>query len=216
MSSPAVAVVAARGERSQYLRGGYADALLRAAGWTMNNMEAVGYLFAEQPLHLAPNYETQILLDETARQFAKAADEVAGILRHAIRNALFSAGAKPSTDAGVFEEARSDFYEFTEDAFHATLATLTEASSMESHARLEALGRQWVVEMAGVASAAFDRAAPVPIDDPERAQRIAAAFRAMRNALSGYGKSGVALFEALGLATPEGRSSARKEGRNGR
>jgi CRISPR system Cascade subunit CasA len=216
LASPAAAVGAARGERSQYLRGGNADPLLRAGGWAMNNMEAIGYLFAEQPLHLAPNYETQILIDETARKFAKAADEVAGMLRHAIRNALFSARAKPSTDSGVFEETRSHFYESTEDAFHDTLDALTQVKSGDGRNTLEELSRKWLPEIARAASTAFDRGAPVPIDDPERAQRIAAAFRALRSGLAGYGKPGAALFEALGLAVSEARSGAKKEGRNGR
>ena len=34
-----------------------ADASIRAAGWAMNNMEAVAYLSAEQPLHLADRRE---------------------------------------------------------------------------------------------------------------------------------------------------------------
>jgi CRISPR system Cascade subunit CasA len=75
LAHPAKPMSAARHERRRLLRGdGGAEARVRAAGWAMNNMEAITYLAAEQPLHLAASEEAQDALDLTALRFARAAD----------------------------------------------------------------------------------------------------------------------------------------------
>jgi CRISPR system Cascade subunit CasA len=111
IAEPAKAVSAARGDgRRQQLRGATeADASLRAAGWAMNNMEAVAYLLAEQPLHLAESNTVQDDLDKAAIAFARAADEVASLLVAALRGALSGVGAKSETDRTFFYEARAGF-----------------------------------------------------------------------------------------------------------
>ena len=47
-------------------------ASMRAAGWAMNNMEAVAYLCAEQPLHLAEDDDAQEALDRKPRALRRA------------------------------------------------------------------------------------------------------------------------------------------------
>ena len=187
-----------------------ADAFVRAGGWAMNNMEAVAYLSAERPLHLARDRDVQIALDLAATRFTRAAEAPASMLVQAVRAALFSAGAKPATDRGVFEEARAAFYEASEDVFHALLDSLLETT--EGGGEMQA--RRWLRVLVRASSTAFNAAAPIPIDDPERAGAIAKAFRSLRAGLSGYGKQGQALFETLELPRPEA-GVGKKGKRNG-
>jgi CRISPR system Cascade subunit CasA len=209
IASPAPAVRAARSDRIAALRGGDLDARLQAGGWAMNNMEAVAYLFAEQPLHLARSPEEQAIVDAAARRSARAADIVANALVGALRDALFGEGAKPSTDKTLFDAARAGFFEATEDTFHAMLnATVASPSSGESHAR------GWLNTMTRAAAKTFDTFAPVPVNEPERAGRIADAFGRLRGTLAGYGKAGGVLLETLGLVPPE--TKGKKGGSRGR
>lgn len=214
LAQPAANVGAARrGGRRELLSGaGTSDASLRIGGWVTKNATAIAYLSAEQPLHLASSDEAQIALDTTAIAFARAADEAANALVAALRAALFSEGAKPATDRAVFEDARATFYELTENDFHEALdATLSDGAPNN-----DAPARAWLAIVSRAVAAAFDGCAPVPIDAPERAQRIAAAYRQLRFALAGYGPQGKRLFEALGLAPPESSKTAKKGGRHGR
>ncbi len=214
LAQPAATVRAARhgGRREQLRSAAAADASLRAGGWATNNMEAIAYLSAEQPLHLAASDDAQDALDRSAIALARAADEVASMLVAALRSALFSEGAKPATDRAVFEEARAAFYEATEDAFHNAL----DAMLADGATQIEERARDWLARVSRAAAAAFDACAPVPIDDPERAHRIVAAYKRLRSALAGYGPQGRRLFEALGLAPPEAAKTAKKGGKHDR
>jgi len=214
IAEPAKAVSAARRDgRRQQLRGATeADASLRAAGWAMNNMEAVAYLLAEQPLHLAESNTAQDDLDKAAIAFARAADEVASLLVAALRRALFGEGAKSETDRTFFYEARAGFYEATEDPFHHTLdAMLTDGARTGEAAR-----RAWLATLSRAAEATFARCAPVPIDDQKQAGRIVSAFKQLRLSLLGYGADGKKLFDSLGLAPPEPAKTAKKGTGRGR
>ena len=212
LAQPAANVRAARGVRRELLRGAVVtDASLRAGGWAMNNMEAIAYLSAEQPLHLAPSDEAQATLDAAAIAFARAADEAASLLVGALRAALFGEGAKPATDRSVFEEARAAFYEATENAFHKALDLMLSDGAPDD----DAPARDWLATLARAVDTAFDECAPVPIDDPERAQRVVAAYRKLRSGLAGNSPQGKRLFETLGLAPPEAKTT-NKGGRHGR
>jgi CRISPR system Cascade subunit CasA len=206
LAYPSQNVALARDERREVLQG----AALRAAGWAMNNMEAVAYLNAEQPLHLAESQETQNALDIDAWRFTKAAEAAAGLLGQAVKAALFSEGAKAATDATLFEDARTAFYEATENAFHDLLDRRLSAPLADD----ENLARAWLGELRRAALASFQSAAPLPLGEPERARRIAAAAKTLGFALAGYGKNGRELFETLDLALPE-TGAAKKSKRDG-
>jgi hypothetical protein len=77
------------------------------------------------------------------------------------------------------------------------------------------LSRAWLQSMRRAAFSAFDAGAPIPLDDPERARRVAEAFRRLRAGLSGYGKAGQGLFQILELPLPE-TSAGKKGKRDGR
>jgi CRISPR system Cascade subunit CasA len=89
-------VTSAFAERAGLLQpAGAMGSRLMACGWAMNNMEAVTYLDAEQPMHLTDDPARMEDLKEMARSFADAADVAASILRIALRNTFFADGAKP-------------------------------------------------------------------------------------------------------------------------
>ena len=211
LASPAEGVRLARGERRSILRGEAGSAAaLRAAGWAMNNMEAVAYLSAEQPLHLAENENAQRALDRDALRFTQSAEAVVAMIVQALKAALFSEGSKPATDKTLFEQARAGFYEVSEDAFHDLLSDLASAPLEADEER----ARKWLGIMRRAAFSAFQASAPIPLDEPERARPIANASKNLDLGLAGYGKAGRALFEILELTPPE--AGAPKKGkRNG-
>lgn len=209
LAIPAEAIEAAFSKRARFLM---APVRMQACGWVMNNMEAVAYLDAEQPLHLATSPSHGAILRRQALLMADAADDVATMLRFALRNALYAAGANVATDAGVFDDARTLFYEATEDAFHDALdAQLADDKVLEGEA-LKAAGRAWLQNLLRAAQAAFAQFAPIPLGDAERAGRIARAFSLLRAGLGGYGKMGAALYKTLQLAAPESKAAKKKRG----
>ena len=211
LAFPAENVGLARSDRRNVLRGKTdAPAALRAAGWAMNNMEAVAYLSGERPLHLAESDEAQRALDRDAWRFTQAAEAVVAMLVQALRAALFSEGAKPATARTLFEQASAGFYDATEDAFHDLLSDRL-STPLETS---DAPARKWLGRMRRAAFSALQAAAPIPLDEPERARPIADASRNLGLALAGYGQAGRALFETLELAAPD--AAERKKGkRNG-
>ena len=86
-----------------------ADARIRVGGWAMNNMEAIAYLIAEEPLHLAKTSDQQQALDDLARHFSEAADQAVSQLLAALKKALFSGQKNASNDKGILDQARAAF-----------------------------------------------------------------------------------------------------------
>ncbi len=82
--------------------------------------------------------------------------------------------------------------------------------------RVLTYGQVFLARVSRAAAATFDACAPVPIDDPERAHRIVAAYKQLRSALAGYGPQGRRLLEALSLAPPEAAKTAKKGGKHDR
>lgn len=200
IATPAEVLLQARGTRKDRLRtDGASDASVRVGGWVMNNMEAVTYLAAEQPLHLAPSdsKRAQRDLDAAALAYAKAAEIVAGLLVGAVRAALFSEGAKPSTDKAMFDGVRAAFFDATEERFHEALDDLLENPLPD-----EACRHAWLKRISAAAFKVFDTSAPVPVGDATRAGRIVAAAKLLSLALTGHTKQGRILFETLLLPPP--------------
>lgn len=212
LALPAGNVAAARHERVARLRGpGQTDARLRAGGWAMNNMEAITYLSAEQPLHLAKTASQADDLDKIGLGLVAAAEYVARLLRSALRTAHFEPGATVSTDTGLFADAQTLFYEATETGFHTSLDSLLDESQL-SDAGLERANRAWLAEIARAARNAFATMAPVDLDNIKSAQRHATGYRLLDTALSGHGKAGKALFASFvpGLPLPQSKGKSEK------
>jgi CRISPR system Cascade subunit CasA len=201
LSEPGLNVIEARLRRRSLIRGDRGtDAILLAAGWVTENMAALNYLYARQPFHIAPDDDRQSRLDAEALRIAKAADEVAYCLLRLLRDALFglqanATGDKWVFDKGVFNEARTQFYELTATAFHSHLAKLMDSETVD-HVQL---AQQWVGTLAKAAYLVFTEYAPAPIDSPEHARRIARAFDQLRGFMHGRGTGGKKIWEILGL-----------------
>ncbi len=209
---PASAVRTARTDRRGTLHEDWTqpDARIRVAGWAMNNMEAIAYLVAEEPLHLAPEIIGAFDADDLARTMAKAGDMVHGALRGALRQALFSDGDKPSWENGVFREARDAFYEDTDFAFHEVLAeALAKAAGATSD--VESAGTAWLAVLRVSALSIFDMKAPPPVEDAQKAVRTVKARGRLVLTLSGWGREGGQLFDRLSLPKPERREKRRQE-----
>ncbi|WP_319772225.1 type I-E CRISPR-associated protein Cse1/CasA [Breoghania sp.] len=209
LSEPAQTIRLARRQRAHALADGGADPRVRVGGWAMNNMEAIAYLFAEQPLHLASSASKQVALDDMARRLAAAGDLAAAHLRSAIKLGLFGP-ASAGTDQGVLALAHATFYEETEAEFHDLLQDLLASADREPSAdpALD-LSRRWLSRMRRVALDIFDRLAPVPLDDMERAAPLTAAYGRLRAMFEGRGKDGAALFTELQMAVPAGAKKSR-------
>jgi CRISPR system Cascade subunit CasA len=210
---PAIAVRTARTDRRGSLHEDWTqpDARIRVAGWAMNNMEAITYLLAEDPLHLAPETIDAFDADNLARTMARAGDMVHGALRGALRQALFSEGDKPSWDNGVFREARDAFYEDTDFAFHEVLAKTLARATEGAPPDTGAAGAAWLGVLRSCALDVFDTKAPAPVDDAQKAVRVVKARGRLVLTLSGWGKEGGPLFDTLGLPKPEKREKKKRE-----
>lgn len=203
MPSANVKALTTRGGR---IRTQFSDHRLRVAGWAMNNMEAISYLHADQPLYIASTQDEANRLARFARALAGSGDEGAGLVRSSLRAALFSSGATIDIGASLFEDARSNFYTATEVPFHEQVKAGLDPDFDEPSARLA-----WLHAMREAASQVFETHTVDTAADSQSARRIADAHKQLMLGFAGYGKQGGALFRALELPPPpKGKSAASK------
>lgn len=215
---PAPAVTTWRDLRAKDVWGRGNDVLhmqdrLLAAGYDMDNMKARGFVESELPLPAIPDAAVRQRVDDLARCLVRAADLAAGVLRRAVRDALFSPGASVKLDWEMLSAVREQLWDRTEAAFHDALAR--EAARPAADPGTER-GR-WRSRLHGLTLSLFDDAAPLGADgatlprSDEGIRRLLRARRFLGLALSGYGKDGAALFDALGLPPVQPKSA--KKGR---
>ena len=175
------------------------------AGWAMSNMEAIAYLHADQPLYLTADAARRVRVEHLARGMARAGDAAHNVLRGAVRRANFAEGATVATDAGMFVELRSAFFDRTDRAFHEILSQMADAGGDP-----EESAERWRRAMRRVAIELFEQHAPDPAQSPQQGERFAAAYKNLAFAFAGHGPSGKRLFEALNLPLPEKKSAKEK------
>ena len=203
-----------KASRSNFLRQDSAGARIRVGGWAMNKnkMEAIAYLIAEEPLHLAKTPGQQQALDELARHFSEAADQAVSQLLAALKKALFSGQKNASNDKGIIDQTRVHFFDATEDQFHHLLDDLLQ--EMPEDGLLtdpNASARHWLRIMRHEALAIFDRLAPVPLQDAEKAKTIVNAYGILNATFAGLTKQSKTLYDKLELPLPEKKPKAQKE-----
>ena len=217
---PAPAVDTWRGQRvgdawGRGNKGRHMEDRLLAAGYDMDNMKARGFVESELPLPAIPDPEVRVRVDRLAGNLIRAADGVAGLLRRAVRDALFSAGASVKLDWELLSAVREQLWSGTEAAFHDALTR--EAARPDPGPEHGPEPDEWRKLLRKTALGLFDEAAPLGADgatlprSDEGIRRLLRARRTLGLALSGYGKDGVALFEALELPPAETKSA--KKGR---
>ncbi len=215
---PAPTVTTWRGGRAQDAQGGDAtrgrDDRFLAAGYDMDNMKARGFVESEMPLPAIPDPGTRERVDALARTLVKAADQVASLLRRAVREALFGAGATVKLDWELLSSVREQLWEQTDSAFHDALQR--EARRVDDAGPERA---DWLQRLRTVALAVFDLAAPLSADGgamPKSDEGIKRLLKARRNltfALTGYGKDGAALFTLLGMAAADSKPARKVRAR---
>jgi CRISPR system Cascade subunit CasA len=186
---PAAGTARWRSERLDVL--GPEKARLLAAGYDMDNMKARAFVESEMPLPAVPDRAAQEAL---AIDLVLSANQVAGLLRSAVRYALFSAGATVKLDSELLSSQRERLWEQTESAFYHQLATIPDDAR-----------DNWLRNLRNLALALFDEAAPLTPESGAAAARISRARRILVFALTGFGKEGEALFTQLGLAAPQSK-----------
>ena len=145
----------------------------------MDNMKARGFVESEMPLPSARNQEGQDRLDDLAKQLVESADQVASLLRSAVRNALFSPGATVKLDAALLSAVRERLWEETETRFFTMMAAVSHGEGEASD--LERVG--WRDHLRAAALALFDEAAPLSANSGGSAGQPALAKPAGSSAL---------------------------------
>lgn len=177
-------------EERGYSQGRKADVIV--AGWSMDNMK---------PRDFAHSVHPYLKLSETGAQMLAAMVESADKVAVAFRASL-----APLLSEGEAREAeREVFYRETEPAFLNLLQRMLDDESAE-------VGPDWMNALRAQALAQFDRHA-LPGMDQRTAQDIQAIVGARKSlglTLSGYGKIGAELFNALNLPVP---ASTKKKGK---
>jgi CRISPR system Cascade subunit CasA len=175
------------------------SARLLAAGYDMDNMKARAFVETEMPLPALADANAQERLDKLAKALVQAAERVAGLLRGAVRAALFSPGASVKLDWELLSSVRERVWEQTEAAFFASLLVAAARGATEPFPECA----DWLKLLRDTALALFDEAAPLAADSGAAASRIGKARRNLLFPLLGYGKDGESLFSALGQSGPE-------------
>jgi CRISPR system Cascade subunit CasA len=187
---PAGAITTWRDQRERMAAGG--TARLLAAGYDMDNMKARAFIEAEMPLPAAPDEATRGAINDLATRLVLSANLVAGLLRSAVRSALFSQGATVKLDTELLSSMRERLWDETEVAFFDLLTR-----------RPDTARETWCAKLRETALRLFDEAAPLtPENGVSAAPRIGRARRNLVFALTGHGKDGTALAETLGLVAP--------------
>jgi CRISPR system Cascade subunit CasA len=177
---------------------------LLAAGYDMDNMKARAFVESEMPLPGVPEPAAQQRLDELATRLVRAADLVASLLRSAVRSALFSPGATVKADVELLSSARENLWALTEEPFFSALERAARNDVTDAELQL------WRDLLRRTALALFDEVAPLSPSSGSTASRIGRARRNLLFALTGFGKDGSALFDALGLPAAEPKNKKRK------
>lgn len=177
---------------------------LIAAGFDMDNMKARSFVESEMPLPGAQDMETQRRLDDLATRLVRAADLVAGMARTAVRAALFSPGATVKLGSELLSSVRENLWEQSEQAFFDALERVARRGVTEGEPEA------WLDLLRRTALALFDEAAPLSPFSGSAAPRIGRARRNLLFGLTGFGKDGAALFEALGLPVADTKAKKRK------
>ncbi|MBD3242311.1 MAG: type I-E CRISPR-associated protein Cse1/CasA [Chitinivibrionales bacterium] len=164
-----------------------------AFGYDMDKMKARCWYDSEMPLIRAPDEHTQTF-EEWSRQYVRAASEVAGNLRSAVRDAWFSPGAKVRGDLTFLD---AELWQRTETPFYESLRNLVERLPEGIDAILD-VSRAWLRTLSTTAVELFDEyAARVPIG-AANPRRIAKA----RHKLQAFNNSKRIRNTILGLPEP--------------
>ena len=174
-----------------------------AFGYDMDNMKARAWIESEMPLWLLDDAATLDRLKEFIDRAATGADEVAWLLKRAVKSALYD---RPSEVSGDYDFIAERFYRETEREFYVALgeaAQLIETNPDADDPTIQAR-ENWAPVIAAAALRLFDEYAPSDgLEDRDMHRHVKARFF-LTLALSGRGNSGQSLFDRrLGIVSHE-------------
>ncbi len=174
----------------QYLRDvEHGDCSLIVAGWAMDNMKPLDFIWSEQPVFRLSSRE-----DEKHAADAVEAAEHAGFIL--ARQVSIGVG-EDDIRSGAGLRAREMLFGDTQTAFEEILGSMSGGSPF--------VPELWLQELRGAAMAIFDAEVTPGLADSSEARRADAikARRQLLAAFAGRGAAGKRTFDALGLQAAE-------------
>ncbi|MDE0209258.1 MAG: type I-E CRISPR-associated protein Cse1/CasA [Boseongicola sp.] len=168
---------------------------LIVAGWAMDNMKPLDFLWSEQPVFpLAPEAEL------SAIAMIEAAEQAAFALAVCVRDGMGESEAV----TGAADAARQAFFDRTQQPFVDRVAALSNGASPDHGA--------WLAEMRRVALALFDEQVRPGLSELQETRRkgAVAARKSLLGAFTGHGGLAKKIYQALELKLPPQPTRKRK------
>ena len=165
------------------------------AGWAMDKMKPLDFLWSEQPVFPLAKED-----EDRAVASVEAAEQAADTLAACVRDGSGESGAK----SGAGQRARESFFAATQGPFERILKSVSMGSAFEP--------QQWIASLRRSALPIFDREVMpglADMDEPRRVKAIKARSQLI-GAFAGRRRFGKKIFDPLGLETPS--HGAKKKG----
>ncbi len=169
---------------------------LIVAGWAMDNMKPLDFLWSEQPV-FPLTFEAEL----SALSMIEAAEQAGFALAMCVREGM----GETEAATGAADAARRAFFERTQQPFVDRVAALSNRAPPDPGA--------WLAEMRRVALALFDERVLPGLSDLQetRRGRAVAARRSLLGAFTGHGRLAKKIYRALELKLPEKPTKKGKE-----
>lgn len=173
--TPARAVQHYRGEGPDTVE---APARIRAYGFDMDNMKARNWCEGEYPVYSLSDGDAEAFLSEVT-PLVRAAELACNNLRNAVKEALFSDGARDAkSDATLLSTVQTRFWAETQHAFYCRVKGIIDHLGNEDRYYEAVTG--WRDTLLAAANAIFASVAEDGGAPPRKAQQIYAALNRMR------------------------------------
>lgn len=171
---------------------------LIVAGWAMDNMRPLDFLWSEQTMLRAADADRQAALEAFAVRLLRGAELAGWMLVRAVKQAL----ELDDTAKGRLPALRDTFFIATEPAFHEQLRAFAAGRAETADG--------WAATLRATAMRLANAELLPGLGDrrPEDAGRIVGELRKLRAELTGHRKQGRKLFDLLELEHPARRESA--------
>ena len=182
----------------QYLRDiRHGHCSLIVAGWAMNNMRPLDFVWSEQPIFRLSREDDEA----DAAGAVEAAEQASFVLARQVSNGVGESDVK----SGAGLRAQEKLFADTQRAFEAMLGRMSLGAAF--------VPERWIDELRRAAAAIFDAEVTPGLADLGEARRAAAvsARRWLLAAFAGRSPAGKKIFDALGVPTPSApRKNERK------
>ncbi len=182
-----------------------APARILAAGWAMDNMKPLDFIWSETPL-----FPLSEQAEEDAEEFVTAAEEAAKALTSCLKEAL----NEPDGNKGTIARTRENFFEHTQTGFETVLQALSrlEGAADRRAARRE-IARSWLKTLRKHALRLFgDLTHDLLLNsDMDKTEIVVNARKKLNLAFTGHPPFGKKIFTPLDLPLPARRKKKEEE-----